>query len=93
MDDPIGGETRVLANAEARFPLVRAFRGAAFVDAGQVWLRPKDTDLSEIQVAVGVGLVLVTPIGPVRLDGAYLLTTPMGGDPRTQIHFAIGNPY
>ena len=93
VDDPIGGETRVLANAEARFPLVRAFRGAAFVDAGQVWLRPKDTDLSDIQVAVGVGLVLVTPIGPVRLDGAYLLTTPMGGDPRTQIHFAIGNPY
>jgi len=91
--DPVGGETRVLANAEVRFPLVRAFRGAAFLDAGQVWLERGNTDLSDIQVAVGAGLVFVTPVGPVRLDGAYLLTTPMGGDPRGQIHFAIGNPY
>jgi outer membrane protein assembly factor BamA len=92
-NQPIGGETRVLLNAESRFPLYRSFRGAAFVDAGQVWSRPADTSLGDLQVAVGAGLVFTTPVGPIRLDTAYLLTTPIGGDSRTQFHFAIGNPF
>jgi outer membrane protein assembly factor BamA len=90
--NPIGGEARVLLNGELRFPLVRWFRGATFIDAGQVWEKLDDVN-GDLQVAGGLGLVLATPVGPVRLDFAWLLTEPIADDQRWQIHFAIGNPF
>ncbi len=89
-DSPIGGETKIEAAAELRFPLVWRFRGAIFVDAGQVWERSSDTDLADLSVAVGPGLRLATPVGPVRFDLGYRSTDIYADEPRWVFHLSIG---
>jgi outer membrane translocation and assembly module TamA len=91
--NPIGGEVRILAGAEVRVPLVSIVGMAFFVDSGQVWARRGDAELGDLAVAGGAGLLLGTPVGPVRLDAAYNLVSPAPGEPDLVVHFAIGHPF
>lgn len=91
--NPIGGEVRVLAGAELRRPMLGPLGMALFVDAGQVWLRREDLDLADLDVATGVGVLIGTPVGPVRFDLARNLTEPAGDQSRWLLSFAIGHPF
>ncbi|MDY0109521.1 MAG: BamA/TamA family outer membrane protein [Candidatus Krumholzibacteria bacterium] len=91
--NPIGGEVRVLASAEARWPVWSIFGAALFVDSGQVWRRLADVDARDLETAAGLGLLIGTPVGPVRLDVAHNLTVPEPGQPRTLLQFGIGHPF
>ncbi len=69
---PVGGNMLGVGNVEIRLPSPvwgRVFRVVAFVDAGVLWDRYQNTP--EVRVTPGVGLRLVTPLGPVRLDVGY----------------------
>jgi outer membrane translocation and assembly module TamA len=92
--NPLGGQVRLLAGAELR-AMVRPPLGLAwFVDTGQVWARRTDVDLADLAVASGLGLLVETPVGPLRLDLAYNLTPPAHDDVgRWKLQFAIGHPY
>jgi outer membrane protein assembly complex protein YaeT len=71
---PSGGEVLVEGNLELRFPipvLDGKMRGAAFVDAGQVWAEHGDVALGEIIATPGIGLRYYSPIGPIRVDAAF----------------------
>lgn len=71
---PSGGEVLLEGNLELRFPipvLNGKMRGAAFVDAGQVWAERGDVALGEIIATPGVGLRYYSPIGPIRVDAAF----------------------
>lgn len=75
---PTGGDAVIEANAEARAWVGRRAQVAAFVDYGILW-RNAFTDLvgfsgmvgQEALVTPGVGVRVLTPIGPIRLDVAY----------------------
>lgn len=88
--DPIGGEAKLEAASELRFPLFWRLRGALFVDTGQVWERSNDVSLGDIAVAVGPGLRLSTPVGPIRTDFGYRATNGTSGEPRWVFHLSIG---
>jgi outer membrane protein assembly factor BamA len=90
---PVGGEVSALATAELRVPLVWKLRAALFADTGQVWARRGDVDLAELEVAVGPGLMVTTPVGPIRADFGYNLTDRPAGEPRTVLHLGIGHPF
>ena len=73
-----GGTRTVLATAEVTFPIrggpafLRNVRGAAFVDAGQVWSSQDSLAArTRILTTPGVGLRFASPVGPFRLDLAY----------------------
>ncbi|HEX2077072.1 MAG TPA: BamA/TamA family outer membrane protein [Longimicrobium sp.] len=73
-----GGTRTVLGTAEVTFPIrggpafLRNVRGAAFVDAGQVWeSRDSLAARTRILTTPGVGLRFASPVGPFRLDLAY----------------------
>jgi outer membrane protein assembly factor BamA len=71
---PVGGEVLLEGNVELRFPLpIRGgrFRGAAFLDAGQVWLTAADVDLRQIVVTPGIGFRYHSPVGPIRIDAGF----------------------
>lgn len=87
---PLGGEAMLEGSAELRFPLFWRFRGAGFVDSGQVWPTFDEITPDNIEVAVGSGLWLQTIIGPLRADLAYRLTTYEKSQPRWVFHFSIG---
>jgi outer membrane protein insertion porin family len=90
---PIGGEVRLLTGAEARLPVWRVFGAAVFLDGGQVWRRRAETDLAQVEFAAGIGLLVGTPVGPLRLDLARHLGTPPPDQPRTLLQFGIGHPF
>ena len=91
--NPIGGEAMLEISTEIRFPLFWRFRGVLFTDAAQAWSRPSDMGLMDLAVAAGPGLMLRTPIGPVRADVGTRFGTAAGDPPRTVFHLTIGNPF
>lgn len=81
-----GGEVLLLGSVELRFPLFWIFSGAAFLDGGNVWERPKGISLErmftlagpgagylEMRYSAGVGVRIGTPVGPVRFDYGWKL--------------------
>jgi len=81
------GDIRIEANLEARFEIIRYFEGAAFVDAGNIWLTKNDSlrpgavfefedFLSEIALDAGIGLRLNFSFFIIRLDAAIPITSP-----------------
>jgi len=70
---PTGGTLLLEGNAEVRFPLFwNRLRGVAFVDVGQVWnssIGP--AELSDLAFTPGVGVRVLSPIGPIRVDVGY----------------------
>jgi outer membrane protein assembly factor BamA len=90
---PLGGNSKVEASIEFRFPLPWRFRGTLFVDTGQVWSREPNLDERKIEVAVGPGLWIDTPIGPIRGDIGYRLTDWEKSQPEYVFHFSIGPSY
>jgi outer membrane protein assembly factor BamA len=65
---PLGGRALVVVNQEARVPLFWWFRGVAFVDAGNVFDRIGDFDLSNLTGSVGLGVRVATPFVLLRAD-------------------------
>jgi outer membrane protein insertion porin family len=90
--DPIGGNGLVVLNAEWRFPIWRVLGGSVFVDAGAVTPEVRQLAWSAFRAGVGGGLRLNTPVGPLRIDLGYALT-PIRGEDRLQVYFALGNPF
>ncbi|HEU5208478.1 MAG TPA: BamA/TamA family outer membrane protein, partial [Longimicrobiales bacterium] len=69
---PTGGSSLVEANIELRFPVWGDnVRGAAFVDAGEIWSSGSDVRSSGLVVTPGIGFRYFSPIGPIRVDLGY----------------------
>ena len=82
-----GGDIKMMINSELRFKLVSILHGAAFVDAGNIWLRKEDPErpgsefklknsLEEFAVGTGLGLRVDATIFVIRLDGAFPIRKP-----------------
>ena len=67
---PTGGQLMVVLNQEVRVPIYGWVRGVGFVDAGNVFGRPRDASLRDLVGSVGVGMRLVTPFALLRVDFA-----------------------
>jgi outer membrane protein assembly complex protein YaeT len=89
----LGGEAKLLSGLEIRFPIVWRIRGAAFLDAGQVWLEREQVRIDQLEVAAGPALMVQTPVGPVRADLGFRLTDREPSQPRQAFHIAIGHPF
>ncbi len=69
---PTGGGALLEGNVELRFPVVgSAFRGAAFVDYGQLWNTPSEFRLRGLVWTPGLGVRYFSAVGPIRVDVAY----------------------
>jgi len=85
-DNPIGGKSFYIANAEYTFPIwKRIIRGALFYDIGNTWEKPEEMDFNDLSSGFGVGFRLQTPIGPIKLDYGYGVD-----DKKGRLHFSMG---
>jgi len=67
-NEPIGGKTTANITVEYTFPIIDKLRGALFFDAGNVFTDFAEYEFSNINAAVGLGIKIHLPIGPIRLD-------------------------
>jgi len=81
------GELKIEGNLEYRFDITKLFEGAAFIDAGNIWILSKDENRpnaeikadkfwKDIAVGVGVGLRLDFNFFLIRFDLAAKLKDP-----------------
>jgi outer membrane protein insertion porin family len=86
---PLGGEALLVLNQELRIPIRGQLEGVVFYDAGNTYRRLSDLDVTKLRDAIGLGLRLETPIGPVRLEYGHKLGREPG-EGRGQFYISIG---
>ncbi len=77
-DVPIrGGDLMVNSRVELRFPLKisSSLQGGLFLDLGNLWRRPESIEPASLRLRMGLGLGvrIVTPIGPIAFDYGFNL--------------------
>jgi outer membrane protein assembly factor BamA len=94
---PLGGDAVVIFNGELRFPVTRSLGGVVFVDAGNVFARVSQLDLSRIRATSGFGIRYKSPIGPLRIDLGFKLDPQRlpDGSPerRYELHISVGQAF
>ena len=88
-DNAIGGKLLFLANVELRVPLFWLFVGEIFLDMGNVWREVKEFDVKEIKATTGFGIVILTPVGPIRFDYGIKLNPDSTDRQRDAFHFGL----
>jgi translocation and assembly module TamA len=78
----IGGPTLLVGSVEYEYRFLPKWGLATFFDAGAA----SDSFSGPFQKGVGLGVRWISPVGPIRLDGAYALDDPRG----FRIHVNIG---
>lgn len=95
--DPLGGTSRIIANAELQFPFPgsgndRTLRWFTFVDGGAVYGEGQKINASEMRYSAGLGISWISPIGPLKLSfGTPLNEKP--GDRKQQFQFQLGTGF
>ncbi len=88
------GSAYFTTTAEVGLRLNQQFYANVFFDAGNIWDRPSEFDPTRLFRGAGVGVALITPLGPLGLDWAYgfdRLDAAGRPDPKWQLHFRLGN--
>jgi outer membrane protein insertion porin family len=84
----VGGKLMFLANLEFRIPLFWLFWGEIFLDAGNVWIENDFLNIEDIKSSSGIGLALLTPLGPIRFDYGIKIS-PEENESKGEFHISI----
>lgn len=85
-DDQFKGYKMFSSTVEYRFPIVKKIQGVVFGDSGYAWAKDTDVSFGDLKSSLGVGLRVVTPLGPIRLDYAK-------GEQSGRFHFSFGGQF
>ncbi|HET6372424.1 MAG TPA: outer membrane protein assembly factor BamA [Candidatus Polarisedimenticolia bacterium] len=91
--NPIGGNGLLLINQELRFPIYKAFKGAVFYDAGNVFEEVQDYSVSDLEHVLGLGLRFDTPVGPFRIEYGRRLQRDDRHENLGELFFSIGQAF
>ncbi|PIQ82406.1 MAG: outer membrane protein assembly factor BamA [Candidatus Omnitrophica bacterium CG11_big_fil_rev_8_21_14_0_20_64_10] len=92
-NDPVGGEALAVFNAEYTVPIVDFLKGAAFVDAGNVWSSAGEMFQDELRIGVGAGVRVKTPFGPVKLDYGWPINPADNEKDTGRLHFSASRAF
>jgi outer membrane protein insertion porin family len=102
-NDALGGDQKVVANAELFFPLPglkddQSLRMSAFVDAGAAFGsddnlgRYEEFAFDDLRYSAGVALLWVSPMGPLKFSLAQPIVK-KDGDEEEVFQFTLGNVF
>ncbi len=66
-DDQFKGNKMFAATVEYRMPIMKKIHGVVFADVGNAWTG-EGYSLTDLKTAIGCGIRMSTPLGPVKLD-------------------------
>lgn len=89
---PSGGAAWWIANAEYIRTIAGPVKGVIFVDAGALAEDAGDLISTDVEVAVGLGIRIDLPVGPVRFEYGQSLTQD-GDEHSGAFHFSIGGTF
>ena len=94
---PQGGNGMAIFNLETRAPYWKGIQFVWFLDGGNVYKRVSDLSLGELRFSSGVGFRYRSPIGPLRVDWGWKLSTRLmltGGRERSNVvHISLGQAF
>jgi outer membrane protein insertion porin family len=95
--DALGGNKRLVANAEFLMPLPgigldKSFRIGGFVDTGYVWATSQKMRLSDLRYSVGVSIAWSSPFGPLKFSVGQPLKR-KSGDQIERFQFQMGTSF
>ena len=94
---PQGGNGMAIFNFETRAPYWKSLQFVWFVDAGNVFRYASDIRLNDMRMTSGVGFRYRSPIGPLRVDWGWKLSTRLqsiGGRERSNVlHISLGQAF
>lgn len=94
---PQGGNGLAVFNFEARAPYWKNLQFVWFTDAGNVFKLASDIRLDELRLTSGIGFRYRSPIGPLRVDWGFKLSTQLvatGGRERSNVlHISLGQAF
>ena len=94
---PQGGNGMAIFNLETRAPYWKNLQFVWFLDAGNVFKHASDIRLQEMRFTSGLGFRYRSPIGPLRVDWGWKLSTRLeltGGRERSQVlHISLGQAF
>ncbi len=88
--DPIGSTKELFFNFEANYPITKIVYAGAFLDIGMGAENWGDFKPGNLRGGVGVGIRLITPFAPIKIDLAYKLKKVPGDTSPTRVHFILG---
>ena len=88
----LGGDRLLRLNVELRFPIYSVLGGVIFFDAGANWLHADGFSSENIREAVGLGLRVATPVGPLRIDYGWKLDR-RAGESAGDYYITIGSVF
>lgn len=95
--DALGGNRRLVGNAEFYFPMPgsgkdHSFRISTFLDAGQVWGQNESLQLGDLRYSTGVAMSWSSPVGPLKFSIGVPLNKK--NDDKTQkFQFQLGSVF
>lgn len=94
---PRGGNGLLVLNGELLVNAWRALDVVGFVDAGNVFRRVADIDVTDLRAAAGVGIRYRSPVGPLRIDLGFNLDpralVPGRLERRSVLHVSLGQAF
>lgn len=94
---PTGGNGVIVLNSELRVNVFGPLQAVGFADAGNVYLRAADIDITDLRPTAGFGVMYRSPVGPVRVDLGFNLDprelVPGVVERRTVLHILLGNAF
>lgn len=87
--NPLGGTSFAQFNLEIGRSLGSVLRVVAFVDVGNAYGADNDFDIGDLRRSAGLGIRIVTPIGPIRLDYGFKLDK-RAGESAGRLGFLLG---
>ena len=90
--NPLGGNTMLLGNFEARLRVWRFIGVTVFLDSGGIWNDLEEVSSNDAGLGTGLGIRISTPFSPVRFDYGFAPTW-RDGFKRGRFYFAIGQTF
>ncbi|NMC63830.1 MAG: outer membrane protein assembly factor BamA [SAR324 cluster bacterium] len=85
----IGGDVLAVNNIQFNYLMNDSFAWHSFFDFGNIYLREREIDMTDLRKGTGLGMEYLSPVGPIGIDIGFPLQR-RAGESSYRIYFTVG---